>query len=69
MPTPLNNISRIKQLLVRVGDDGPNFYKRDIKKLSSNIETFYQKADFEAKEFLLNTLVEWFILKFKSFSH
>jgi len=55
---PLSENDRIKQLLVRVGDDGPNFYKRDIKKLSSNIETFYQKADFEAKEFLLNTLVE-----------
>lgn len=46
--------------MIRVGDDGPNFYKRDIAKLSSNIDTFFQKADFEAKEFLLNNLVEWY---------
>jgi len=54
----LSESDRIKQLLVRVGDEGPTYYKRDISKLSANLLTYYQKGDQEANETALNLLVE-----------
>jgi len=50
---------RIRQLIVRVSDDGPNYFKRDIPKLTSNFLAYYDKADSTGKDFAINTLTEW----------
>ena len=57
----LNNF-RIRQLIVRVGDEGAKYYKRDINKLTTNIIGFYNSGDGSAKEFLIKIFVEWYYL-------
>ena len=57
----LNNF-RIRQLIVRVGDEGAKYYKRDINKLTTNIIGFYNSGDANAKEFLIKIFVEWYYL-------
>ena len=49
---------RAKQLISRVGDQGPAFFKRDIQKLNEEITNNFQNETTEIKESLMKHFVE-----------
>ena len=51
-------LERAKILITRVGDEGPNFFKRDIFKLSEEIVNNFQAESSEGKETIFRLFVE-----------
>ena len=47
---------------MRVGDEGANYYKRDINKLYESMIEFYQKSNEEDRENVVKYLISWYHL-------
>ena len=54
-----SNFKRAKKLITRVGDQDPEFYKRDILKLGDEIINNFSNESAENKELLMKHFVEW----------
>ena len=51
-------LERAKNHITRVGDEGPNFFRRDISKLSEEIINNFQAESSEGKEAIFKLFVE-----------
>ena len=51
-------VNRIRELIVKAGDEGVEYFKRDLSKLTDELSEYYSQPRNELRDAILNVMSE-----------